>query len=60
MDDKMQRTNADKIRAMSDEELGEWIAHIHCPHYGEEDYPCDSCAECWTEWMKQEAKHEQS
>ena len=52
------QSNADRIRAMSDEELGEWIAHIHCPHYGEDDYPCDSCAECWTEWMKQEVKDE--
>ena len=55
---KPKKTNADRIRAMSDKELGEWVAKsfIHCPHYGEYDYPCDSCAECWTEWLKQEAE----
>ena len=52
------KTNADRIRSMPDEELAEWIAYglRRCPHYGEDDYQCDSCAECWAEWMKQEAK----
>lgn len=49
-------TNADRIRAMSDEELAEWIAHpkiSYCQHdicNGETD-----CAECALVWLKQEA-----
>jgi hypothetical protein len=38
-------TNADRIRAMSDEELAEWIIEET-----EDDTPG------WLEWLKQEAK----
>ena len=30
MDDKMQRTNADRIRAMTDEELAVWMCDRSC------------------------------
>jgi hypothetical protein len=40
---------------MSDEELANWIAYTKCPHYNDDDFPCDSCGECWFEWLKQEA-----
>lgn len=49
-------TNADRIRAMTDEELAEWIVHpiiSYCQHDicdGEKD-----CAECALQWLKQEA-----
>lgn len=36
-------TNADRIRAMTDEELAEWL-EAHCYQYG------------WLDWLKQEAK----
>lgn len=50
------QTNADRIRSMTDEELAEWIANLHCPHYEDDDYTCDDCEECWIDWLKQEAK----
>ena len=40
-------TNADRIRAMSDEELAEWLA--------KNDPECDP-AEWWLEWLKEEVK----
>ena len=48
-------SNADRIRAMMDEELANWIAYLHCPHYEDDDYACDDCKACWLEWLKQEA-----
>lgn len=52
-------TNADLLRAMSDEELAEWIAgrYPDCPP-GVSPAPlgCDDvCAECWLDWLRQEA-----
>lgn len=57
-------TNADRIRAMSDEELAVQIAwpylasppwcseHTTCPYISEDPTPCDKCA---LDWLKQEA-----
>lgn len=54
-------TNADRIRAMTDEELAEWFHRIQ---YDVSDYYCGghSCEptlptgkECWLGWLKQEA-----
>ena len=50
-------TNADRIRAMSDEELANWLENrIDCPD-GEdcEGRPWPKCEECWLEWLKKEA-----
>ena len=57
-------TNADRIRAMSDEELAEAIFKIFC-HDEEGSYcPPDemfckkygfSCRDCWLDWLRQEA-----
>lgn len=44
-------TNADRIRAMSDEELRELLVTAH---YGE--YPPWERAGCIRDWLKQEAK----
>lgn len=50
-------TNADRIRAMTDEELAEWI--FQCLTAG----PCpassscirdEDCVTCWLNWLKQE------
>ena len=49
-------TNADRIRAMSDEELAAILCGDgwNCP-------PCeckneDDCLDCWLEWLEQEAQ----
>ena len=56
-------TNADRIRAMSDEELAIILAEgchntRECPTICAPIYPFDevveSCAKCWLEWLKQE------
>jgi hypothetical protein len=47
-----QKTNADRIRAMSDEELAEWLEEVDC-------YNCDCCVyqrECRLEY--DEEKHD--
>lgn len=56
-------TNADRIRAMNDEELAKYISNRpQCPDkekYGFDprsercDYGYD-CDECWLDWLKQE------
>ena len=46
-------TNADRIRAMSDEELAEWLTKIT------NDAQLDARTKCdyqWAEWLKSEAK----
>ena len=51
-------TNADRIRAMSDEELSVWIAGIsECPACPKGGTECDAwtCDGAWLEWLKQEA-----
>ena len=54
------KTNADRIRAMTDEALAEYICKIQfregdvCPP----THKCavdKSCEVCWLEWLKQEA-----
>lgn len=56
-------TNADRIRAISDEELAIILAEgchntRECPTICAPIYPFDevveSCAKCWLEWLKQE------
>ena len=57
------RTKADRIRAMTDEELAEWINDLF---YGFLDNPgrceecvfdsIDRCTQCWLEWLRQEVK----
>lgn len=53
-------TNADRIRAMTDEELAIILARS-CPdsndvdtdYCGLEDYTCD-CVCCWFEWLEED------
>ena len=50
------RTNADRIRAMSDEELAEFITSCGCPDHARS---CQrSCEQCNLEWLKQPAEEE--
>ena len=67
-------TNADRIRAMSDEELVQYIGHdlkpCPPPYYENhfegcmvDDMPEElitnkECDKCWLEWMKKEVKND--
>lgn len=55
------KTNADRIRAMTDEELADWLG-VYCNGQTAQEAgkPCvsgmGSCEECWLDWLKQEAE----
>ena len=62
-------TNADRIRAMTDEELAEFIPSGPCPpirwhrdEFGARYTECPNeerihgCRDCWLDWLKQEVK----
>lgn len=53
---KHTQTNADRIRAMSDEELTEWLAYMNysscCPNNGAHDCR-PTCRECWLDWLQE-------
>lgn len=56
-------TNADKIRAMTDEELSKWFGEKprNCPlPYARSGFfggRCKmGCENCWLEWLKQEVQ----
>ena len=49
-----QPTNADRIRAMTDEELAEFLAEYRCTHKAPHCMEVN-CAQCWLEWLKKEA-----
>lgn len=54
-------TNADCIRAMTDEELAAWLSDMHdavtCPNGGAID--CNpSCKRCWLDWLKEGVDNE--
>ena len=57
-------SNADKIRAMNDEDLSyilawpcvaeaPWCREVNCPYIGEDPVPCNKCALIW---LKEEAE----
>lgn len=47
-------TNADRIRAMSNEELADYFSELSCwPNAGREDCRgVANCMECWLDWLK--------
>ena len=50
-----QITNADRLRAMSDEEMAEWFVSLGgevCPFVGDCQH---SCRQCWLDWLREEA-----
>lgn len=51
------KSNADRIRSMTDEELAiEMTAKGGCPHDCEEPEEMDTdCVECWLDWLRQAA-----
>ena len=50
----IQATNADKIRAMSDEELAEWLATAIARHYNQDAVVTSVDSVLWLDWLKQE------
>lgn len=50
-------SNAEVLRAMSDEELAEWLNGMHysycCPNNGAHDCRM-TCLVCWLDWLRQE------
>lgn len=54
---KKPQTNADRIRAMTDEELAEWIELLLCPSNCPDEQMGEVCARtscdgCWLSWLK--------
>ena len=52
------QTNADKIRAMSDEELADIISREagYCAPTGDCEKASNDCKDCWLDWLKQSAE----
>jgi len=50
-------TNGDKIRAMSDEELLDFLygRFLNCPPNSKSECPLLDCDRCWLDWLKKEA-----
>lgn len=47
------KTNSDRIRAMTDEELAEYLGYIHyCPAPYLTCDPTKECKECWVTWLR--------
>ena len=55
----LKKTNADRIRSMTDEELAEYMGDVQtwggCPNHGARKCT-ENCADCWLDWLKQEAQ----
>lgn len=49
-------TNADRIRAMTDEDLA-MLLQPGCPDRVCRDSPPHDCYNCWLDWLKQEVKN---
>lgn len=56
------KSNADRIRNMTDEELANWIINIDTDHPCPPDGSCacmnNNCMNGWLDWLKQEAETE--
>ena len=53
------QTNAQKIRAMSDEELAKLLDYeLGCPATGDCAKMSKDCNACWLEWLQQPAEGE--
>lgn len=51
------KTNADRIRAMSDEELARTFAQTgNCPPSPEYGHNCERCSKCWLDYLRQSVK----
>ena len=54
MRENTQMTNADRIRALTDEELAERLQEDYCPE-GQETC-AENCKICWLRWLQQPAE----
>ena len=53
----VQKTNADKIRAMNDEELAKVMERVlGCPVTGDCAKMSRDCNACWLDWLQQPVK----
>ena len=51
------QTNADRIRAMSDEELARTFAQTgNCPPSSKYGHNCERCGKCWLDYLRQPVK----
>ena len=51
------QTNAQKIRAMSDEELAKFMGRMFwCPVTGDCKKMSEDCNDCWLDWLQQPAE----
>lgn len=57
---KKSQTNADRIRAMSDEEMVDLFRYRGCPpdRFTGKCVKVGVCEACWVEWLKQPAEEE--
>lgn len=58
----MPQTNADKIRAMSDEELAKFLQEPFCDKRTHDECTisyCGVCDQCVLDWLQQPVKEEQ-
>lgn len=54
--DYERQTNANRIRAMSDEEMARWIAKHAGQTCPRDDRDCvPTCEQCWLEWLQEES-----
>lgn len=51
-----EQTNADRIRAMTDEELAQFLNTRGCPSENHSNCFEMSCKHCWEKWLKQPAE----
>lgn len=55
------KTNADRIRSMTDEELAQYMGDVQtwggCPNHGARNCT-ENCADCWLDWLRKEANHD--
>ena len=56
------KTNADRIRSMTDEELAKLLDEVEIGSFLADKYPCSECTErincdgCFLEWLKAESE----
>lgn len=58
--DNKKITNADRIRAMSDEELADFLHELTnwgCPEHGARSCVV-RCGDCWLTWLREDVKEE--
>lgn len=59
---KKKKTNADRIRSMTDEELANLFDEVETGSFLADKYPCSECTEkincdvCFLEWLRAESE----